>query len=236
MISFDSGEARSSNAGVSTHRTDLEVLLRSGAIELGVSLSDEQIGALLDYVGLLSKWNTVYNLTAIREPRQMVIQHLLDSLALVPHIAARSPASVLDVGSGGGLPGIVIALAMPSCKVVTNDIVQKKTAFQQQVKGTLHVSNLSVVTGRVESLQEGRDVPGKFDAIVSRAFAELASFVTLARHLVASGGSLWAMKGARPDDEIARLPADATVRQVLRLTVPSLDAERHLIEIAVEPE
>jgi 16S rRNA (guanine527-N7)-methyltransferase len=215
---------------------DLESLLRSGATSLGVSLVDSQIAALLDYVGLLAKWNAVYNLTAIRDPRQMVIQHILDSLAIVPQLMAHGPATLLDVGSGGGLPGIVVAIAMPACRVTTNDIVQKKTAFQQQVKGSLRLANLSVVTGRVETLREGIDVPGKFDAVVSRAFAEVADFVTLARHLVAPAGALWAMKGVRPDDEIARLPAGATVRQVIRLNVPSLEAERHLIEIAVESQ
>lgn len=216
--------------------SELESVLRAGVAGLGVPLSDAQFGALLDYVALLAKWNAVYNLTAIRDPRQMVIQHILDSLAIVPHLAARAPAALLDVGSGGGLPGIVVAIAMPECQVTTNDIVQKKTAFQQQVKGSLRLANLSVATGRVETLREGVDVPGKFDAIVSRAFAELADFVTLARHLVAPAGALWAMKGVRPDDEIARLPAGATVRQVIRLNVPSLEAERHLIEIAMEPQ
>ncbi|MCG1041182.1 16S rRNA (guanine(527)-N(7))-methyltransferase RsmG [Mycetohabitans sp. B8] len=236
MIRTGSGVVRSMPEDFTAQRPELERLLRGGANELGVPLSDEQIGGLLDYVGLLAKWNAVYNLTAIRDPRQMVIQHLLDSLAIVPHIASRSPASLLDVGSGGGLPGIVIALAMPFCGVVTNDIVHKKTAFQQQAKGCLRLPNLSIVTGRVQTLRAETDVPSRFNAIVSRAFAELADFVTLARHLLTPGGALWAMKGVRPDEEIARLPAGATVRQVIRLTVPSLDAERHLVEIAVEPK
>jgi 16S rRNA (guanine527-N7)-methyltransferase len=216
---------------------ELDPLLRAGATALGLTLlSDAQIGQLLEYVALLGKWNAVYNLTAIRDPRQMVIQHILDSLAIVPYLLAREPASLLDVGSGGGLPGVVVAIAMPHCHVTTNDIVQKKTAFQQQVKSSLKLPNLSVVTGRVEALRDGVDVPGKFDAIASRAFAEIVDFVTLARHLVVPGGSLWAMKGVRPDDEIARLPAGATIRQVIRLNVPLLHAERHLIEIAVEPQ
>jgi len=209
-------------------------LLRTGATELGVVLSDEQIERLADYVALLAKWNAVYNLTAIRDPRQMLIQHILDSLSIVPHLAAREGRSILDVGSGGGLPGIVLAIALPERSVTLNDIVQKKTAFQAQAKAELKLENLSVVTGRVENLRPGADVPGKFDAIVSRAFAELADFVTLARHLVGERGSIWAMKGVRPDGEIDRLPAGARVAQVVRLRVPSLDAERHLVEVVFD--
>jgi 16S rRNA (guanine527-N7)-methyltransferase len=208
-----------------------DALLRAGSAELGVDLSDEQFNGLLDYLALLAKWNAVYNLTAIRDPQQMLIQHVLDSLSIVPHLAARAGASILDVGSGGGLPGIVLAVVFPSRAVTVNDIVQKKTAFQSQVKAQLKLSNLSVVTGRVESLRPGFEVPEKFDAVVSRAFAELTDFVTLSRHLVSDGGSLWAMKGVRPDAEIARLPAYARVAQVVRLTVPLLDAERHLVEV-----
>ena len=209
-------------------------LLRTGAAELGVSLSDEQIDRLADYVALLAKWNTVYNLTAIRDPRQMLIQHILDSLSIVPHLAAHAGPSILDVGSGGGLPGIVLAITLPERSVTLNDIVQKKTAFQAQAKAELKLENLSVVTGRVENLRPGAEVPEKFDAIVSRAFAELADFVTLARHLVSERGSIWAMKGVRPDAEIDRLPAGARVAQVVRLRVPSLDAERHLVEVVFD--
>jgi 16S rRNA (guanine527-N7)-methyltransferase len=197
-------------------------------------LSDDQATRLVDYVALLAKWNAVYNLTAIRDPRQMLIQHILDSLSIVPHLAARDVASILDVGSGGGLPGIVLAIVFPERTVTLNDIVQKKTAFQTQAKAALKLGNLSVVTGRVETLRPGIEVPGKFDAIVSRAFAELADFVTLARHLVSERGSIWAMKGVRPDAEIARLPAGANVAQVTRLAVPSLEAERHLIEVVID--
>ena len=212
------------------------VLLKEGADKLGVQLSDSQLGKLLDYVALLIKWNAVYNLTAIRDPRQMVIQHILDSLSIVPHLAGRGPSSVLDVGSGGGLPGIVLAIALPDWTVTLNDIVQKKTAFQAQAKAELGLANLSVVTGRVETLRPGVEVPGQFDVIVSRAFAELADFVTLARHLVAPNGAIWAMKGVRPDGEIERLPAGARAQQVIRLNVPSLDAERHLIEVIVDAD
>ncbi|REE20842.1 MULTISPECIES: 16S rRNA (guanine(527)-N(7))-methyltransferase RsmG [unclassified Paraburkholderia] len=215
-------------------REALAPLLEAGVRELGLKLSDAQLGKLLDYVALLSKWNAVYNLTAIRDPRQMLVQHILDSLSIVPHLAPLGASSVLDVGSGGGLPGIVLAIVLPEWTVTVNDIVHKKTAFQAQAKAELGLANLSVVTGRVETLQPGAEVPAKFDVIVSRAFAELADFVTLARHLVAEQGAIWAMKGVRPDGEIQRLPAGAHVEQVIRLNVPSLDAERHLIKVLVD--
>jgi 16S rRNA (guanine527-N7)-methyltransferase len=219
----------STDTGVS----GLSALLDHGLEQLRVDLTDGQRQKLIEYVALLGKWNAVYNLTAIRDPRQMVIQHILDSLAIVPAISRRGPSTALDVGSGGGLPGIVMAIALPEWQITLNDIVHKKTAFQSQAKLQLNLPNLSVVTGRVENLQPGVDVPGKFDVIVSRAFAELSDFVTLARRLVAENGRIWAMKGIRPDAEIERLPSDARVIGVERLQVPMLDAERHLVEISV---
>ena len=212
---------------------DLTALLDSGIEQLDIDVSQQQKQQLLDYVALLAKWNAVYNLTAIRDPRQMLIQHILDSLAIVPTLSKRGPSSALDVGSGGGLPGIVMAIVLPDWQVTLNDIVHKKTAFQSQAKLQLGLSNLAVITGRVETLRPGVEVPFLFDVIVSRAFAELSDFVTLARHLVAEDGRIWAMKGVRPDAEIARLPSGAEVRSIERLQVPMLDAERHLIEIAV---
>ncbi|MFM0528272.1 16S rRNA (guanine(527)-N(7))-methyltransferase RsmG [Paraburkholderia strydomiana] len=215
-------------------REALYQLLTDGAGEVGLELSDVQLGKLLDYVALLAKWNAVYNLTAIRDPRQMLIQHILDSLSIVPHLVQRNPGTVLDVGSGGGLPGIVLAIVRPDWGVTVNDIVHKKTAFQAQAKAELGLTNLSVVTGRVETLRPGAEVSAKFDVIVSRAFAELADFVTLARHLVAEQGAILAMKGVRPDDEIERLPAGAHVEHIVRLDVPFLDAERHLVTVLVD--
>ncbi|WP_027799196.1 16S rRNA (guanine(527)-N(7))-methyltransferase RsmG [Paraburkholderia dilworthii] len=215
-------------------REALAKLLAEGVRALGLDVSDAQSSKLLDYVALLAKWNAVYNLTAIRDPRQMLIQHILDSVSIVPHLAQRNPRTVLDVGSGGGLPGIVLAIVRPEWSITVNDIVHKKTAFQAQAKAELGLSNLFVVTGRVETLQPGAEVPAKFDVIVSRAFAELADFVTLARHLVAQQGAILAMKGVRPDGEIERLPAGAHVEQVVRLDVPFLDAERHLVTVFVD--
>jgi 16S rRNA (guanine527-N7)-methyltransferase len=212
----------------------LQTLLNEGVEQLGIAVSDAQRQKLLDYVALLGKWNAVYNLTAIRDPRQMLIQHILDSLAIIPFITRRTgPQSALDVGSGGGLPGIVMAIVLPDWQVTLNDIVHKKTAFQSQAKLQLGLDNLSVVTGRVENIRPGVEVPSLFDVIVSRAFAELSDFVTLARHLVADNGRIWAMKGIRPDAEIARLPANTKVCCIERLRVPMLDAERHLIEIEI---
>ncbi|AQG99965.1 16S rRNA (guanine(527)-N(7))-methyltransferase [Burkholderia sp. KK1] len=214
----------------------LATTLEKGVAALELALTSAQTQKLLDYVALLGKWNGVYNLTAIRDPNQMVIQHILDSLAIVPMVAGRHPRTALDVGSGGGLPGIVLAIVLPELRVTLNDIVHKKTAFQSQAKVQLGLSNLSVVTGRVESLRPGVEVPEKFDVIVSRAFAELSDFVTLSRHLVANDGRILAMKGVKPDGEIARLPAGATVLGIERLNVPMLDAERHLVAIAVAPD
>ncbi|WP_293024583.1 16S rRNA (guanine(527)-N(7))-methyltransferase RsmG [Pandoraea sp.] len=206
-------------------------MLRDGAAALGVTLSEVQQASLLDYLALLSKWNGVYNLTAIREPRQMLIQHVLDSLAIVPHLAKTPIRHVLDVGSGGGLPGVVLAIARPDWQVTLNDIVHKKSAFQVQAKVALRLGNLSVVTGRVQTLRPGVEVAGLFDAIVSRAFAELSDFVSLAGPLLAPDGVLWAMKGVLPAQEIAALPDGWRVEEVVRLSVPQLDAERHLIAV-----
>jgi 16S rRNA (guanine527-N7)-methyltransferase len=228
--------ARQKGFGGADSREALGALLNEGVQELGLELSDAQLDKLLDYVALLAKWNAVYNLTAIRDPRQMLIQHILDSLSIVPHLAHLGPSSALDVGSGGGLPGIVLAIVLPDWTVTLNDIVHKKTAFQAQAKAELGLTNLSVVTGRVETLKPGGEVPAKFDVIVSRAFAELADFVTLARHLVAEQGAIWAMKGVRPDGEIERLPAGSHAKQIIRLKVPSLEAERHLVEVVLDAD
>ncbi|MEX3629894.1 MAG: 16S rRNA (guanine(527)-N(7))-methyltransferase RsmG [Burkholderia sp.] len=224
--------ARQPVAGSS--REALHELLNDGLDSLGIELEPAQIDKLLDYVALLGKWNAVYNLTAIRDPRQMLIQHILDSLSIVPHLRPLDVKAALDVGSGGGLPGIVLAIVFPHWQVTLNDSVHKKSAFQIQAKAELKLANLSVVTGRVESLRPGHEVPGRLDVIVSRAFADLSDFVVLARHLVAPGGAIWAMKGVLPEDEISRLPEGSQVRQTIRLAVPALDAERHLIEVGVD--
>jgi 16S rRNA (guanine527-N7)-methyltransferase len=207
------------------HRDDLTRALTDGVRTLQLVLSDAQIAQLMDYLALLFKWNAVYNLTAVREPAQMVTQHLLDSLAVVPAFA--DAKNILDVGAGGGLPGMVLAIARPDMRVSMIDTVHKKTAFLTQVKAELGLANVTVHTMRVEQLQ----VPQKFDVITSRAFAELSDFVTWSGHLLKQGGRFIAMKGVLPQEEMARLPDGWKVAEVQPLTVPGLNAERHLIFI-----
>jgi 16S rRNA (guanine527-N7)-methyltransferase len=200
--------------------------LRRGLLALGVVSSDEQIARLERYLALLEKWNRVYNLTAIREPERMVTHHLLDSLAILSHV--RGPR-VLDVGSGAGLPGIPLAIASPALAVTLLDSSDKKTAFLRQAVADLGLANATVVTARVESWE----TDARFDTIVSRAFADLGEFVSAAARLLAPGGTIAAMKGVQPHEEIERLPTGVRVRQVVKLEVPLLDAERHLV--LVEP-
>lgn len=204
----------------------LSVRLRAGIDALGLDLGEARIGQLLDYLGLLAKWNSVYNLTAVRDPAQMVTQHLLDSLAVVPAFATAH--NVLDVGAGGGLPGIVLAIARPEMQITLVDTVHKKTAFLTQVKAELGLANVTVQHTRVEQME----VPRKFDVITSRAFAELRDFVNWSAHLLADEGRFIALKGVRPDAEIARLPSGWKVERVEALAVPGLGAERHLVYIA----
>lgn len=210
-------------------RAALTAILAAGAQGLSLNLSEPQITRLIDYLALMSKWNSVYNLTAVRDPVQMVTQHLLDSLAAVS--AFDGAKNVLDVGAGGGLPGIVLATwaaeAQPEMRVSMIDTVHKKTAFLTQVKAELSLTNVSVYTARVEQFE----APQKFDVITSRAFAELSDFVNWSGHLLAEGGEFIALKGVSPDAEVAHLPAGWKVREVRALQVPTLQAERHLIFI-----
>lgn len=200
-------------------------MLKQGVKQLSLSLDDAKCEKLIDYLALLQKWNGVYNLTAVREPAQMVTQHLLDSLAALP--AFDTVTSVLDVGSGGGLPGIALAIARTEMRVDLIDTVQKKTAFLNQVKAELGLGNVSIHTGRVEQLQS----ENKYEVITSRAFSDLSSFVSLSGHLLKEGGRFIAMKGAIPQVEIAQLPSQWTVAEILPLAVPGLQAERHLVII-----
>lgn len=208
-------------------RDALAGALRQGIDELSLAISDDQLERLLDYLALLAKWNAVYNLTAVRDPSQMVVQHLLDSLAAVP--AFVSAKRVLDVGSGGGLPGMVLAIwaqaSRPDMRIHMIDTVHKKTAFLTQVKAELGLANVTVHTGRVESLQ--LDQP--FDVITSRAFADLSDFVDWSGHLLAIGGRFIAMKGVAASEETGRLPAAWKVLDKMPLVVPGLKAERHLV-------
>ena len=191
---------------------------------LGLSVTGMQLTALREYLDLLQRWNQTYNLTAVRERDDMLSQHLADCLALVPPLKQRQPKRVLDVGSGGGLPGVVIAALLPQCDVTCVDSVGKKTAFVRQVAGSLRLPNLHAIHNRVETLR----VP-TFDLITSRAFASLANFAALtAKHLSPQG--VWvAMKGRTPADEIAELPRTIDVFHVEQLIVPGLDAQRCLV-------
>ena len=205
---------------------NLEAGLRAGVRALGLDLSDEQIQRLLDHVALIQKWNKVYNLTALRDPADMLTHHLLDSLtAIAPlrrHTQGR-PLKVLDVGSGGGLPGVVLAICMPELNVSCVDTVAKKAAFVQQVAVSLKLPNLRGIHARVESLTD------PYQVICSRAFASLPDFVTWSRSALAEGGVWMAMKGKHPQDEMDALPADVKVFHVEPLTVPGLDVERCMV-------
>jgi 16S rRNA (guanine527-N7)-methyltransferase len=206
-------------------RAALQQVLAEGIQSMNLALSQEQQNKLMDYLALMFKWNSVYNLTSLRDPMQMVTHHLLDSLAAVPAFAGA--ARVLDVGAGGGLPGIVLAIARPDMNVSMIDTVHKKTAFLTQVKAELGLANVTVYTMRVEQLQ----VSDKFDVVTSRAFADLSDFVNWSSHLLAEPGRYIALKGVAPKDEQERLPAQWKVTKVEPLQVPRLGAERHLVFI-----
>ena len=197
-------------------------LLANGIAEMGLSVSAEMQQKLLQYLSLLNKWNKVYNLTAVRDPLEMVTLHLLDSMSVLPYIRAKN---LLDVGSGGGLPGIVLAICLPQLKVTTIDTVQKKAIFMRQVKGELGLHNLEVVHARVENFQP-RD---KFEMIISRAFSEVTLFIKLTQHLIAEKGQWLAMKGQVLEHEFADLKLKPS--KIIPLTVAGLDAERHLVII-----
>ena len=221
----------------------LEHTLRSGAQALALDLSEAQIAQLLDFMALLQKWNKVYNLTSVREPAEMMTHHLLDSLAAVAplrrHLATLvqgdiSPCQsaslrLLDVGSGGGLPGVVFAICCPQLDVSCVDTVAKKAAFIQQAAVALKLRNLHGIHARVESLA------GPFDVVSCRAFAALADFTAWSRAALGFNAVWLAMKGKHPADEIASLPAEVQVFHVEPLTVPGLDAERCIVWLRPQP-
>ena len=203
-------------------------MIGAGAAGLGVALDEAQCEKLAAYARLLARWNATHNLTAIRGGEEMLSRHLLDSLSVVPHFArvtGGAAASALDVGSGGGLPGLVLAVALPQSRFTLVDAVQKKCAFLTQARLELGLGNVEVVHARVEAMRGPL-----FDVIVSRALATLAQFVGWTRHLLAPGGCWLAMKGRSPADELAALPPDVRA-SVVPLSVPGLDEERHLIEM-----
>ena len=207
--------------------------LTHAAEQLGLALSTEQLQTLLRYLDLILKWNKVYNLTAVRDPDEALTHHLIDSLAAVPplqkHLATLAPgARLLDVGSGGGLPGVVFAICCPDLHVSCVDTVGKKAAFVQQVALELKLRNLRGVHARVENLKE------KFEVVSSRAFASLLDFTTWSASSLAEQGVWLAMKGKHPDAELAVLPATVDVFHVEQLAVPGLDAERCIIWMKIK--
>lgn len=204
---------------------ELSSMLAEGVKLLPLSLSDEQLSKMIAYLALLVKWNSVYNLTSVRDPKEMVKQHLLDSLSAAH--AFKNAQNILDVGSGGGLPGMILAICYPDKRISMIDTVNKKTAFLNQAKAELGLKNVTVHTGRVEALQ----VVDKFDVITSRAFSEICNFVNWSGHLLAEGGQFLAMKGVNPNEEIERMPTGWMVSGIEVLSVPGLDVERHLIYI-----
>ena len=200
----------------------LAAQLAAGVAELGVEVGPETQKKLLAYLELMAKWNRVYNLTALRNPGEWVTHHLLDSLSVLPHI--QGPL-VVDVGSGAGLPGLVLAMVRPDWQVVSVEAVDKKAAFQRQAAAELALTNVKVEGRRVEDVV----LEGGADTVVSRAFSSLADFVNLTRHLLKPGGQWAAMKGKLPEGEIAALPKDVKVRQIVELKVPRLNAERCVV-------
>lgn len=199
-----------------------QAALQRGLDDLALALPEGAQEKLLAYLELLAKWNKTYNLTAIRDPQKMISHHLLDSLAVLPHLPA---GPLADVGSGGGLPGIPLAIAEPARRVTLNDANHKKAAFLQQAVIELKLTNADVHVGRVQAWRPAQ----RFACVITRGFAELADFISACRHLLAPGGVLAAMKGVFPQAELERVPAGAECRDVRRLQVPLLEAERHLV-------
>lgn len=205
--------------------------LRMRAAAMGVALTVEMGDKLLAYRALLIKWNRTYNLTAIRDPEEVMTHHLLDSLVVAPFLHMPSgevgPMTLADVGSGGGLPGIPLAIARPDLQVTLVETSSKKSAFQQQAKIELGLSNVSIYSGRVEDYKE----KNSFDGVISRAFAEVKDFVNWAGDLAKPRGRLYAMKGIYPAEELAALPAGWALERSQPLEVSGLDAQRHLLII-----
>lgn len=199
--------------------------LSAGIDALGLAIGEGARRKLANYLALVDKWNRVYNLTAVRDVAAMVPQHVLDSLAVVPHINGRT---LLDVGSGAGLPGIPLALALPETRVVLLEANHKKSAFLTQAMIELGLDNIQVVNARVEHLPSDDG----YDVVISRAFSDLAEFAGSAGRLVAPGGVLAAMKGVYPFEEVAQLPPAWRVESSVSIRVPGLDAERHLLKLA----
>lgn len=230
--------AHSKRAGA-FNATQAEALLRQGIAEfpdeLSAKINEGQIKKLIEYLSLMAKWNPVYNLTAIRQTDEMVSAHLLDSIAIIGYLedwlVEKSQPRILDVGTGGGLPGIVLAILRPDWSLTLIDPVHKKTAFLQQVKAQLSLNNVTVVTGKVEDLPN----EPRFDLITSRAFASIALFVQLSHSVLAEDGCFAAMKGVLPSEEISELQQAFTDQwqiETHEIHVPQLNAQRHLVKMS----
>lgn len=213
------------SASAQTSTPLLRQSLDDGIDQMGIVLDSVNRDRLIQFVTLLAKWNRTYNLTAVREPERMISQHILDSLSVLPHLGGCS--SILDVGTGAGLPGLPLAVASPSVQFTLLDTVAKKTAFVRQAIGELGLKNITVVTGSVENYKTTKN----FSRVISRAFAELKDFVDGAGQHCAAGGALLAMKGVYPHDEISRLPAGYIAEEVISLDVPGVEGQRHLVVI-----
>ncbi|MCS3603922.1 16S rRNA (guanine527-N7)-methyltransferase [Buttiauxella sp. BIGb0471] len=190
----------------------------------GITLPENQKQQLVGYVELLHKWNKAYNLTSVRHPDEMLVRHILDSIVVEPHLQG---SRFIDVGTGPGLPGIPLAIVRPDSHFTLLDSLGKRVRFLRQVQHELHLENITPVQSRVEEFP----AEPPFDGVISRAFASMTDMVTWCKHLPAENGRFYALKGQRPDDEIAALPAEFSVEEVIRLQVPELDGERHLVMI-----
>lgn len=190
--------------------------------EAGISLSDHQQKQLVAYVELLNKWNKAYNLTSVRDPNEMLVRHILDSVVVAPHLQG---SRFIDVGTGPGLPGIPLAIVLPDAHFTLLDSLGKRVRFLRQVQHELKLDNVAPVQSRVEAFP----AEPPFDGVISRAFASLNDMVSWCQHLPATSGRFYALKGHVPDDEIAQLPAGFAVENIIKLQVPELDGERHLV-------
>ena len=207
-------------------RETLRKRLDAGLSALGIALDDRAIARLLDYVDLLERWNAAYNLTAVRDPAEMVTRHLVDSLAILPYV---SGATLADLGSGAGLPGIPLAIAVPARETLLVDSNGKKARFLREAVRRLDLEHVRVAESRVE------DVAGTFECITARAFASLGDMLAWGGHLLAPHGRWLALKGRFPDDELAAVPDAFTIEKTIELNVPGLDAERHLVILKRRP-
>ncbi len=192
--------------------------------EAGISLTDHQKTQLVAYVDMLNKWNKAYNLTSVRDPNEMLVRHILDSIVVAPHLQGER---FIDVGTGPGLPGIPLSIVRPECQFTLLDSLGKRVRFLKQVQHELKLENITPVQSRVEAFP----AEPPFDGVISRAFASLNDMVSWCHHLPAEQGRFYALKGVMPEEEIAQLPAGYSVESAIKLKVPQLEGERHLVII-----